>query len=151
VARVIDYGPGGPVLVLVKPNVFCSGPELRDISAASLGDSGSRVTVVLSPDLSILDETYPDPATILAQASYAYSYEPPATRTEAHLITMWNEVLGRSRTGALDDFLDLGGDSVSAVRLINRISKELGVELDFAEFFDSLTVRAVAGLIDAAQ
>jgi aryl carrier-like protein len=150
-ARVIDYGPGDPIVVLVQPRQFCSGPELRDACATVLGETGARVTVALLTESPGGDDMYPDPSRALAHAYSVYSYEPPVTETETLLVGMWNDVLSRQRTGVLDDFLDLGGDSNSAVRLINRIGKELGVDVDLAEFFDAPSVRALAELIDWAQ
>jgi acyl carrier protein len=150
-AMIVDYGTDGPVLVMVKPNVYCSGPELRDLCAADLGDSASRVTLVLMPEILRSEEGYPDPADLLRDAAYVYRYEPPETSTEKLLIAMWNDVLERQRTGVLDDFLDLGGDSVHAVRLITRIEEGFGATVDIADFFDAPSVREVAALVDAAR
>jgi acyl carrier protein len=146
-----DFEEGGPFLVLVKPNVFCSGAELRDQCAASLPDAASRIAVVLMPDIPQPAVGFPDPAALLDGAGYVYRYDPPATPTEQRLVEMWNEVLGRPRTGALDDFLDLGGDSVHAIQLIGRIGAELGVTVDLVDFFDAPSVRAVAELADALR
>jgi acyl carrier protein len=151
VAMVVDYGPDKPILAMVKPHIYCSGPVLRDLCAAMAGDAAPRVTVVLVPEIPRMASGYPDASQTLAESRYIYRYEPPATLTEQLLISMWNEVLGRKWTGALDDFLDLGGDSVRAVQVISRIDGELGVDVDIAQFFDFPSVRALAALVDAAR
>jgi CubicO group peptidase (beta-lactamase class C family) len=150
-AMVFDYGENAPFVILVKPHLFCSGPELRDLVALRLGDDALRVAVVFVQELPQSERDYPNQAHIMAESPYVYRYDSPTTRTEQLLVTIWNEVLGRQRTGALDDFLDLGGDSVHAIRLIGRIHDEFDVAIDLAEFFEAPSVRALAAIIDAAQ
>jgi acyl carrier protein len=150
-AMVMDYGGDAPVIILVKAHQFCSGPELRDLCALSLGHDASRIAVILVQEIPRLDGDYPDPDRLLEEAPYIYRYELPATPTEQLLVTIWNDVLGRQRTGVLDDFLDLGGDSLGAVRLITHIHDKFGTPVDIAEFFGAPSVRGVAAIIDAAQ
>lgn len=52
--------------------------------------------------------------------------------------------------GVRDDFLELGGDSLSAIRIIEDIEDEFGVELDVYAFMDAGTVRGVAELLRPA-
>jgi acyl carrier protein len=147
-AMVIDYGVNGPILTLVKPRAFCSGPEMRDLCALSHEADAMRVTAVLVTEM---PEAEPDDASvsrIIAESPYVYTYDEPATGTERDLIDLWNEVLGRKRTGVLDDFLDLGGDSIRAVQLITRIDIKFGVSLEIGTFFDTPSVRGVAALIE---
>lgn len=150
-AMALDYGEDAPVMILVKPHQFCSGPELRDLCALSLDHDALRVAVVLVPEIPSADSGYPEPGCLITEAPYIYRYEPPETPTEQLLVTIWNSVLGRQRTGVLDDFLDLGGDSLLAVRLITHIYNKFGVPLDIADFFDAPSVRGVASLIDEAR
>jgi acyl carrier protein len=150
-AAVVDYGTPDPVLILVEPNGFCSGPELRDECAAVLEEAASRVVVLLATEFPQLEAGLPDLESTLREAAYVYRYEPPLTETEERLVALWNRVLDRRRTGATDDFLDLGGDSVNAVRVIAEVSREFGVDIDLMDFFDGPTVRNIATLIDASQ
>jgi acyl carrier protein len=147
-ATVVEYDAEGPVLVLVKPNNFCSGLEVRDECGTALGDSGSRVIVVLTDDLPRPPDGFPDPESVLGDAAYVYRYEPPATSTERLMVSLWNDVLGRRMTGATDDFLDLGGDSVLAVRIVAKISQDFGVDVGIAAFFDAVSIRELAALVD---
>ncbi|MFD2351937.1 phosphopantetheine-binding protein [Nonomuraea ferruginea] len=66
---------------------------------------------------------------------------PPAEET---LAAIWSDLLGRDRVGARDDFFELGGHSLLVVRLIARISDELGVELPLRRCFDATTVEEQA-------
>ncbi len=150
-AAVVDYGTPDPILVLVKPNGFCNGPELRDECAAVLEEAAPRVVVVLTTEFPPLGAGLPGLESTLREAAYVYRYEPPVTETEERVAALWNRVLDRSRTGATDDFLDLGGDSVNAVRVIAEVSREFGVDVDLMDFFDGPTIRNLATLIDAGQ
>lgn len=150
-AAVIDYGAPGPVLVLVKPNGFCSGPELRDACAELREEAASRIVVLLVAEFPSLEPEFPDPESVLRASTYVYRYEPPATETEERVVALWNQVLGRDRTGVTDDFLDLGGDSKSAVRVVVGIKHEFGVDVDLMQFFNNPSVRNVAALVEAGR
>ena len=70
------------------------------------------------------------------------------TETEAVLARIWAEELGREAVGLDDDFFDLEGDSIQAVRVFLRIEEELGSKLPVAELLDASTVRELARLLD---
>ncbi|HWS39612.1 MAG TPA: amino acid adenylation domain-containing protein [Actinoplanes sp.] len=65
----------------------------------------------------------------------------PGSSDEERLCALFGELLGIPRVGATDDFFDLGGDSLLAIRLISRIRNEFGETLEVSEFFDAPTVR----------
>jgi amino acid adenylation domain-containing protein len=77
--------------------------------------------------------------------------EPPDTATlprdtlELHLMQVWEEVLGIRRVGLRDHFfLDLGGHSILAVRLIAMIEKRLGHRLSLSTLLQGATVEQLA-------
>jgi len=75
-----------------------------------------------------------------------------ATETEAALVTAWEEVLGRSPIGVLDDFFELGGHSLHAAKLAFLVHERIGVTLPFTAFFETPTIRSLAGaIIDGAR
>jgi MFS family permease/aryl carrier-like protein len=57
------------------------------------------------------------------------------SRVETELAALWEEVLGRRPAALDDDFFLLGGDSVTAVRLLARISRRWGQAVDPGELF----------------
>ncbi len=67
------------------------------------------------------------------------------------LLTMWTELLGVDDIGEDDNFFDLGGHSLIAIRLMARIHRELEVRLQLATLFDAPTVSALADLIRAEK
>lgn len=50
----------------------------------------------------------------------------------------WKELLGVEVVSPGDDFIGMGGDSVRATMLANRIEDELGVRPEIAELFTTL-------------
>jgi len=61
----------------------------------------------------------------------------------------WRDVLKKDEVSVTDSFLDLGGHSLLAIRVLGRISKELGVRLALRALFETPTVEKVAAIIDA--
>lgn len=59
----------------------------------------------------------------------------PRTDTERILADIWATVLDKEAVGIHDDFLDLDGDSLSAMRCVNRIRAAFGIELPLDVFF----------------
>lgn len=72
----------------------------------------------------------------------------PASETEARLLALWHDVLGRASFGVTDNFFALGGHSLRLARLQTRIRKEFGHELPLQSLFRAPTVRDMALLID---
>lgn len=60
------------------------------------------------------------------------------------------EVLGAGRVGAVDDFLELGGNSLLATRLVTALVGEFGVEIEVRSVFDGRTPRALAAVVEDA-
>lgn len=71
------------------------------------------------------------------------------TETERTLLQIWSEVLKMDAIDIHDDFLGLGGDSMMAMRCINRISAAFGVELPLYLFLlDSPPISQIASEIE---
>ena len=60
---------------------------------------------------------------------------------------LWTELLRAEVLGPDSDFFALGGNSLLALRLVNRIHSTLGVELRFGEVFEASTLRAMAARV----
>jgi oxalate---CoA ligase len=77
------------------------------------------------------------------------NFVPPATPLEDQLVALWAQVLGRDKgtIGIHDEFLDLGGDSLTATKLIAQIRKSIRVEISPLDLFDASTVAQQAALI----
>jgi len=60
------------------------------------------------------------------------------------LIDLWQDALGVDAVDADDDFFDLGGNSITAIRLIPLITDRLGVEPGVNDIFENSTPRSLA-------
>jgi acyl transferase domain-containing protein/thioesterase domain-containing protein/acyl carrier protein len=69
---------------------------------------------------------------------------------EAVLAGWWEELLGVEKVDLDDDFFDLGGHSLVAVRLFSKIKKTFQVDLGLSTLFEARTVRKLAPLIQQA-
>ncbi|MCQ9133436.1 non-ribosomal peptide synthetase, partial [Streptomyces hilarionis] len=87
------------------------------------------------------------PAEDLATAAARRS---PRTPAEEIIAALFAETLGVAAVGVDDNFFDLGGHSLSAIRLLSRIRSQLGAELSVRSLFAEPTVAGLATLIDGA-
>ncbi|MEB4211548.1 non-ribosomal peptide synthetase, partial [Mycobacterium sp. 94-17] len=78
-------------------------------------------------------------------------YRAPSTATEESVAGIFARVLGVERVGVEDSFFDLGGDSISAMRLISAINAELAAELAVRDLFDAPTVRELSQRLPTAS
>ncbi|ASS73977.1 hypothetical protein CIG75_02590 [Tumebacillus algifaecis] len=62
----------------------------------------------------------------------------PRTETEMRLSALWNEVLDTPVSSLEDDFLEAGGNSLLAIKLLTRISAEFGIRLNISVIFELL-------------
>jgi acyl carrier protein len=85
----------------------------------------------------------PEPAST-AHSGDEQTFVPPETEEEQAIAAVWAEVLGMERVSATDGFFSLGGHSLRAVRIVNRIYEVLGVRLPVSALFDTPTVRGLA-------
>jgi len=76
-------------------------------------------------------------------------YEAPETDTEKMLAGIWAELLGIRQIGVFDDFFQLGGHSLHAVRLFAALRKHYGVSLPLSTLFEAPSIRRLASLLDA--
>ncbi|WP_425581827.1 phosphopantetheine-binding protein [Streptosporangium vulgare] len=76
-------------------------------------------------------------------------YLPPENATQELVCSVWAEVLGVERVGALDDFFQLGGHSLLATRTIARLSAATGLDVPLKLAFGHPSVRSLARALDA--
>ncbi|MFK0289762.1 acyl carrier protein [Streptomyces sp. NPDC090442] len=65
-------------------------------------------------------------------------------RLEGELTGLWCAALRLERIGRTQRFLDLGGDSVAAVRLIGAVEERLGVSLSVRVLMETQTIAGMA-------
>ena len=70
-------------------------------------------------------------------------YRAPTSAVEEIMADIYAQVLGLELVGVDDSFFDLGGDSLSAMRLIAAINASLDADLSVRTLFDAPTVRSL--------
>ena len=76
----------------------------------------------------------------------ALQYVAPRTPIEETVAAIFDDLLGTSTVGVNDDFFALGGNSLSAARLVARVNSVLGERINIRDVFDASTVAALAEL-----
>lgn len=121
----------GTPQVIVSPEPLADGWNKLD---ALMANSSVRLT---SEPMS----HYPRP-------SLRVEYAPPTTPAEQAIVEIWRELLGVDKIGVHDNFLDLGGDSLLAVRLISRLRDAFQQELPISLIFEASSVAELARAVE---
>ena len=96
-----------------------------------------------------LDRTsLPDPDR--SRPSLDTPYLAARSAPEQAIAAVWCEALGLDQIGIRDDFFELGGDSLSATLVLERLFEALGVTLATHVFFDAPTLEGLARAVAAA-
>jgi amino acid adenylation domain-containing protein len=74
---------------------------------------------------------------------------PPRTPTESTLAQIWSEILNAEPVGIRDNFFDVGGDSLLAIRLINKINHQFQRELPLSSLFLNPTIEGLADSLES--
>lgn len=75
----------------------------------------------------------------------------PQTETEHKLAEIWAEILQHSTLDIQESFFDLGGHSLMAARLLNKVNEEFHVRLTIRDLFAAPTVCEMAKILDGSE
>jgi amino acid adenylation domain-containing protein len=73
--------------------------------------------------------------------------EAPRTELERCVVAVWQDVLRIDRVGSGDDFFELGGDSLSALVVVDELRRRTGVALAPTVMLEAPTPALIAALI----
>jgi len=91
-----------------------------------------------------LSNSHVGPAT---RAMMSVDYVAPHTDLQYVICDIWREMLGIDYIGILDNYFDLGGHSLMAIRIVAKIRDILQVIIPVESLFDTPTVEKLADLI----
>jgi len=77
----------------------------------------------------------------------ASTFVPPSDDLEIQLTKIWENVLGKKPISVKDNFFDVGGHSLLAVRVLAQIEKAFGKNLPLATLFQSPTIEQLANIL----
>jgi len=75
----------------------------------------------------------------------------PASDIQRRLAAIWRAILGLARVGLNDNFFDLGGNSLTIVKLQRRLSRDLQRDIPLVALFEHPTVGALAAYLERGQ
>ena len=153
VAAVCEVGPGDWRLVAYllpganQPDV----DELRRLLK-------TRLPPFMVPSSLVVLESFPvnangklDRAALPAPdgtgARLGGSYAPPETPVQHALASIWAEVLSIDAVGIDDNFFDVGGHSLLAVKMLSRVQGAFGLEIHLSSLFERPTIRELSEMV----
>ena len=145
----------GPLQTLLREGI--SPSEGVEALMRILSQKDAAQIVVSSIDLEEL-RNYVDSSQMHFEGSQETAFERPELDSdfvkprddvERELVAFWSELLGVDRVGIEDDFFELGGYSLIAVRLFARVRKRFGLEFPLSILFEAPTVAKLAALLRA--
>ncbi|MBD0254771.1 MAG: amino acid adenylation domain-containing protein, partial [Cytophagales bacterium] len=71
----------------------------------------------------------------------------PRNALEAQLVDLWREILGDKPIGVNESFFEIGGHSLSAIRLLARLHKACHVKIELREIFANPTIEKLCVLL----
>ncbi len=86
-----------------------------------------------------------------SRADLSSAYAAPRCDVEHELVEIWQRFFGFDQLGIGDDFFEIGGDSLKAISLANKINRKMNVNVPITIFFEKLTIEGIAEYIKGAN
>ncbi len=122
------------------PVVYLTSLDLHDLRRQSNRIAASQVGSGSS-----------ESSAVFARPQLDSEYLEARNDVEEQLVTMWQDLLGIDRIGVRDDFFDLGGHSLIAVRLFAQVKRTFSVDFPISLLVEAPTIEAVAARVAAAM
>ncbi|AZQ36253.1 amino acid adenylation domain-containing protein [Streptomyces cyaneochromogenes] len=159
-AALLDLDAVGQAVVLVREDrpgdrrIVAYLTERQEVSVGALRSAlAERLPEHMVPSAFVVLDTLPlspngkvDRGALPApdrDAGTAGEHIAPATPQEELLAGLWQRVLGLDRVGTRDNFFEIGGDSMHAVRIVG-LAREAGHEIPLQRLFAAQTVEDLA-------
>jgi amino acid adenylation domain-containing protein len=149
-------GSGGGLLlwVTLKPGRQCPPRELRAFLKRHVPKYMLPSAIGLAEAFPLTQNNKIDRRSIAAwpppRQEKTASEAQPTTPTERRLARAWEELLGLEKPGRDQNFFEVGGNSIAAVRLYNQVMAGKYSGLSVASIFSHPTIGDLAAAIDAA-
>ncbi len=154
VAITWDYGPGDTRLVAYVVPAAGSTPTAGDLLAKLEEKLPHYMTpsvcmildeMPLTPNGKIDRRALPEPKG--ERQETASAFVAPRNDAERTLQQIWQDLLGISPIGVRDDFFEIGGHSLLAVRLVSAIEQKTKKRVSLAALLQGRTIEFVARII----
>lgn len=155
VVIVRDDLPGGTALaayvVATDQSAEIDPSQLRALMRASVPDFmvPASITIMealpLTPAGKVDRKALPRPEAIQTSSG---EYIPPRTDTEEKVASIWESLMPQEKISIRDNFFEIGGHSLIGVRIIAKLNKEFGLQLQVAALLQTQTIEKLSELID---
>ena len=81
------------------------------------------------------------------------NFTPPTTDMEKIIVKIWSDVLkvAPNKIGITDNFFEIGGDSIKAMKVFLRINTEFQTSIDYQKFFFNPTIETLITYVKSYQ
>src|SRR5947209_1949272 len=133
------------------PDKPADPPDRRGAPSRPAGRFPPRL-VPLAGEADAPMELHPGPATAPGRDEEVAApvVPPPVSAIEADVAAIWADVLELDAVKPEDDFFELGGDSLSAVQILARVTRKFNYKVTEGELFTARTVRGLAQVVSQA-
>ncbi len=147
-AAIVRHEGRDVAIAAAELSEYVSGPILRDHVRRELGQDSGLAGVLIVEHMPMADGTVDAGSLALAVAEGRCAlFEDPRDDVERRVAAIWSAQMDMRPVGVNDDFLELGGDSLSALGIIAAIETEFGRPLDVYEFMSAASVRRLAEIL----
>ncbi|QQE72803.1 amino acid adenylation domain-containing protein [Brevibacillus composti] len=128
-------------------------PELRSFLRERLPEYMVPASFVFVPAIPVTTNGKVDrkalPKPVFSRSDLGLDYVPPRTPVEETLAAVWEAVLGQT-PGIHDNFFEMGGDSILAIRVIS-LAKEKGLRFTPKDLFQHRTIAELVKVVRTAE
>ena len=144
VSQAVTFAAPHPTLgediaaaVVLQEGAMVTEKELREWAFARLADHKvpSQVLIIDQMPTNSMGKVQRRRVAEILGKELRPIFVAPSSALETGLAKLWSEVLSLDQVGAYDNFFALGGDSISATRLVSRAREVFSVELPLTSVF----------------
>jgi amino acid adenylation domain-containing protein len=159
VVTVREDSPGDKRLIAYYTSVLKEKPpvaeKLRSLLSKSLPEHMVPAAYVLLDAMPLTAHGKLDrralPVPTVENIATTVEYVAPRTPLERDLAAIWRESLELERVGIGENFFDIGGHSLSAMRVVVRIRSVLNMDVPVACLFQNPTIESLASTIEGMR
>ena len=135
-------------IAAAEPSEYVSGPILRNYVRQELGEDTGLAGVLIVEQMPMADGVVDvDSLSAAVAEGRCTLFEDPRDDVERRVAAIWSAQMDVRSVGVNDDFLELGGDSLSVLGIIAAIETEFGRSLNVYEFMNAASVRRLAEIL----
>ncbi|MDH6130731.1 amino acid adenylation domain-containing protein [Kitasatospora sp. MAA4] len=154
VAARYDAGGAAQLVAFVQPvtaGALASGAELLAQLRGWLPEQAVPARIRLVDVFPLTANGKVDRAALLAADEQPAASAPGGSESEQLVLRLCRELLGDPALGPLDNFVDAGGNSLAASRLLVALEVECGVRLRAPQLLRQPDLRSLAELVEARR